>query len=87
MNHLKIIGLLSSSTQFLNFMQDIALTVDPKKSVAEKGKTLFPGDKEGYGNKYVNLVLELLVYLGTKFPKTSKSEPTRFKKILTKLES
>lgn len=55
-------------------MQDIALKIDPKKPVHEKGKSLFPGDgKDGYGNKYVVIVLETVVYLGKKFPNTSKS--------------
>lgn len=44
-NDLKIVGLLSSSTQFLESLQTIALKVDPKKPVAEKGKNLFPQDK------------------------------------------
>ena len=87
MHDLKIIGLLSSSSQLFQFFQKIGLTVDTKKPVSQKGKNYFSNDKEGWGNKFVNLVLEIVVYLGTKFSTTSKSEPTRFRKVLMKFQS
>jgi hypothetical protein len=35
----------------------LAIEIDPKKPVAEKAKNYFPQDREGYGNKFVNLVI------------------------------
>lgn len=42
---IKIVGLISSSPQFLELLQTSALKIDPKKSISQKGKNTFPDDK------------------------------------------
>jgi hypothetical protein len=63
----------------------MAINIDPKKQLSEKGKSLFPGDKQT-GNNFMRLLLESLVTWGTKFPTNSKKEPTRFNRTLTRLQ-
>ena len=45
--------------------------MDPKKSVSEKGKSLFPGDKDS-GHNLMKCLIESFVFWGTMFPKNSK---------------
>lgn len=45
MNDIKFVGVLSNSVAFLEYLQGIAMKVDPKKTVSDKGKTLFSNDK------------------------------------------
>jgi hypothetical protein len=66
-------------------MEELALTVDPKKNLSDKGKSLFPTDK-AMGNNFMRLLLESLVSWGTRFVTNAKKEPTRFKKTLTRLQ-
>ena len=66
-------------------LEELAFTVDPKKNVTEKGKNLFPGDKQT-GIDFMRLLLESLIAWGNKFPNNSKKEPTKFKKTLNKLQ-
>ena len=69
---IKIVGLILNSSQFMQLMQTAALKIDPKKPIPEKGKNKFPYDKQKFGNKYVTLILEMIVYLGKKYSKTGK---------------
>jgi hypothetical protein len=74
-----MIGVLLSSSQFLDFLQQNAQNTDPKKPIHEKGKNLFPDDREGYGNKYITLIIDTIQYLSKRFPTNRKNETTRFK--------
>lgn len=85
-NQVKFLGVLSSSPQFIQYLQKIGENIDPKKSISEKGLKAFQNDSQGYGNQYVHIAIQTLMYLGKKYAKNSKSEPTRFKKALLKLE-
>jgi hypothetical protein len=76
-----MISALLSSSQFLDFLQKSIIMTDPKKSIEEKGRNLFTNDKEGYGNKYITLIINTIQYLSIKYPTNKKNEPTRFKKI------
>lgn len=81
---LKIFGPFAQHPLY-EYLEELALTVDPKKQVSEKGKSLFPADKQA-GNNFMRLLLESLVSWGNRFPTNSKKEPTRFKKTLTRLQ-
>jgi hypothetical protein len=76
-----MIGAILSSTQFLDFLQKNIQNTDPKKPIHEKGRNLFQDDREGYGNKYITLIIDTMQFLSKKFPTNRKNESTRFKKI------
>jgi hypothetical protein len=52
-------------------LEELALNVDPKKPVSEKGKNLYPTDKQT-GNNFMRLLLESLSTWGTRYPTNSK---------------
>jgi hypothetical protein len=68
-----MISAILSSQQFLDFLQKNIMNTDPKKPINEKGRNLFPDDHEGYGNKYITLIIDIILYLASKFPRTSKN--------------
>lgn len=86
-SEVKFISLLLKSSQFLELLQKIVMKVDPRKAMGQKGKNTFPDDKEGFGNRYITILLETLVFLGKRYPKAEKEQPTKFRKILMLLES
>lgn len=76
--HSKLFSILAAH-ELLHELRNIAERVDPFKQVHEKGKSLFPASS-ALGNDFVRLVLELLRYWATKFPTTSKKEPTSYRR-------
>lgn len=52
---LKILSALAPHKLYA-FLEEQALNIDPKKSISEKGKGLFPQDKD-IGNAYIRLIL------------------------------
>ena len=65
-------------------MTNLAKTVDPKKSINEKGKDMFKTDKEA-GVKFMRILLEALSCWGQRFRKQQNQQPTRYFKILSEL--
>jgi hypothetical protein len=62
----------------------LALKIDPKKAIEEKGKALFPTDK-ATGNNFIRLILESLLNWGSRFASNKEKKPTRFRISLDKL--
>lgn len=71
--------------KLLKSIEDNCSSIDPMKPVQDKGKTFFPGEAEA-GNSYVRCQLEIIKFLGNKFPKNKKQEVTNFMKSYQKLQ-
>ncbi len=54
------------------------------KQISEKGKSIFPSNSM-VGNDFVRLVLELIRFWASRFPTTSKKEPTTYKRYYDEL--
>ena len=53
--------------------------------MSEKGLKMFPNDQGGvYGNKFMQILLETIVFLGISYGKGT-SGATKFKRVLTKI--
>lgn len=61
----KIFGPFSRHPLY-NHLEQMALKTDPKKTVEEKGKNLFPGDKKT-GNDFMRIILESMLAWGNRF--------------------
>jgi|JI9StandDraft_2_1071091.scaffolds.fasta_scaffold326502_2 hypothetical protein len=55
------------------------------KPIQDKGRNYFPGDPES-GNSFVRCQLEIVKFLGNKFPKNKNGEVTNFMKVYNKLQ-
>ena len=67
-----------------HYLEDLAFNLDPKKNLSDKGKSLFPNDKNT-GNDFMRLILESFVAWGGRFPTNSKKQATKFQKTLNRL--
>jgi hypothetical protein len=81
--HSKLFSILASHG-LLRELKSVAEEVDPMKQVHEKGKGYFP-TSSATGNDFLRLVLELLRFWASRFPATSKKEPTTYKRFYDEL--
>lgn len=80
----KVIGIINSS-QLIDLFEKYGLTVDPKKKIGDKGLKLFKNDKTNtIGNKFMRILLEMLVYLAQLYANNSNNQPTKFKKTISR---